>query len=151
MMGYVLGLDISTKTGWGVVSSQRKLVATGLIHLKTKDIKSRIDTLSTEVSEILRNYKIDKVVIEAVFHGPNAKTTALLNQLQGAVISAIPPEVEIVFTNASSARKKVLGQGKKHTKNDVYNWAVKAFKLKQFTFTKHNDITDSILLAIFGL
>jgi crossover junction endodeoxyribonuclease RuvC len=147
----VLGLDISTKTGWSVVSNSGNLLEFGLIKLKTKDLKSRIDTLSSEIKAILLKHKIDKVVIEAVFHGPNPKTTALLNKLQGAVILSLPDTVEIILVNASSARKQVLGQGTKYSKIDVYNWAVKHHKLKDFIFTKHNDITDSILLSHFGI
>lgn len=148
---YVLGLDVSTKTGWAILDSKSNLVDYGLIKLKSKDLKERLDCLNLEIGKILSKHTINTVVIEAVYHGPNPKTTALLNKLQGSVVSTLPSNISIKFTNATRARKEVLGKGKSYKKQDVYDWAIKKYKLKNFSFSTSNDITDAILLASYGL
>lgn len=146
----VLGLDISLSCGYAVISSTKELKTYGCIKIKVKDLKARVDTLVNEVLKIVDQFHPVLIVIEQTYFGPSATTTALLNKFQGAVLSHIPSNILVIFVNASSARKTVLGKGKKHSKEDVFNWAVDQYKLKDLIFKKHNDITDAILLAHLG-
>ena len=116
----------------------------------TWEIKTDRKEIVKEIQKIVEDYSIDTVIIEEVFHGVNVKTTAILNRLNGAVTSNLSKDINIILVNASSARKSILGKGKKHSKEDVFNWATTKYKLKEVTFKKHNDITDSILLAYLG-
>lgn len=149
-MDRILGLDISLSCGYSILENGNKLITVGCIKVKVKELKSRLKFLSTEVIKIIEEFKPNLIVIEQVFHGPSATTTALLNRLQGAVLVSIPDNIDVIFVNASSARKTILGQGKKHSKLEVFNWIVKKFKLKNYVFSKDNDRTDSILLSIYG-
>lgn len=148
-----LGLDLSiTCTGWSIID-HTTLLAYGKIEtkkLKTTNIRVRLKYIILEIDKIIKEFSPTTVVIEDVYQGINAKTVAILNRLNGAVVTNIPMTIEVNVTNVSHARKVVLGSGKKHDKKEVFDWSVKKYKLKDFKFTKHNDITDSILLAEWG-
>jgi len=149
----ILGLDLSiASTGWSILDNN-KLKDVGTIKtakLKTTDVQIRLKFIDKALKEIITKYSPELVVIEEVYQGKNSKTTGVLNRLNGAVQVNLPDDVRLVLIAATSARKVVLGQGKKHDKEEVFNWAVKRHKLKNFTFEKNNDETDSILLATYG-
>jgi crossover junction endodeoxyribonuclease RuvC len=149
-MGRVLGLDISLSCGYSIIENGNQLITLGCIKVKEKDLKKRLKYLSIEIVKLIKEFSPELVVIEQVFYGPSVTTTALLNKLQGAVTVSVPENTEVIFVNASSARKSILGAGKRHTKLDVFNWAIRKFKLKNLSFKKDNDKTDSILLSMYG-
>lgn len=144
-MNIILSLDISTSTGYCVMYEKR-LIAYGIIKLKGKELQERCNELACFVEDLELKYKPDFAVIEDTFVGPNPRTTALLNKLQGAVIKTLTcPIISII---AKSARKKVLG--KDEGKQKAFDSIVKMYNFKDFVFKKHNDITDAIVLALSG-
>lgn len=149
----ILGLDLSiSSTGWSIVDLDT-IVSYGKIktkQLKTKDIKQRLKFIVIEIKKIIEKFSPTAIIIEDVYHGVNAKTVAILNRLNGAVIVSLPDNIDVKVINVSHARKVILTTGKRHDKNDVFLWAVSKYKLKNFNFKDHNDITDSILLAHYG-
>lgn len=104
-----------------------------------------------ELDKIVKQHSPSKVVIEDVYHGVNPKTTAILNRLHGAVVVSFSSSTEVVVVGAATARKNVLGQGKTHPKEEVFETMSKKYNLTDFIFKKNNDETDAILLAEFGL
>lgn len=146
----ILGLDIASTTGFSILSED-KLIAFGAFKVdESKLYRIRFKKLRLEVKRLIKDYKPKTVVLEGVYQGRNAKTTALLNNYRGIVMECVPLKSNLLTTSTSTARMEVLGQGKKHTKEDVFKWAKKKYKLKGLKFSADNDITDSILLSFWA-
>jgi Holliday junction resolvasome RuvABC endonuclease subunit len=109
------------------------------------------------VSLLIEKFKPDLVAIEEIHMTRNAKSTILLGMYGGVVILAVPDNIKLDTVNAESAKKVVLKnhfsliRKGKATKEDVFNWAVNLFDLKEFKFKSENDITDSILVAYYSM
>lgn len=83
----VIGLDISTNTGWAVIEDD-KLIDRGFIVLNSKmDLSQRLKYFSIELTRLFEKNKVDWVFIEDVFLGiSGAKTLAYLARLNGAAM-----------------------------------------------------------------
>ena len=150
----VLGLDVATKTGFAVLQDS-DIIDTGIIKLNSKhDYRTRLQCLRNSVLKLLEEHNPDVVALEAVYttnnrQRQNVKTVALLNQMRGVVVECIPQDIEVVDVYNRTAKKQVMGSGS-CTKQQVFDWVVKVYKLKEFTFNKHNDITDAVLVALYA-
>lgn len=151
----VLGLDVATKTGFAIID-ESGIINSGIIQLNPKvTYRERLKFLREQVLELLINYKPDIVALETVYavkhkKKQNVKTVAVLNWMRGVVMESIPRNSELIDVYATTARKDVIGSGRA-TKEDVFNWAVKEYELDDFVFSKHNDVTDAILLARWAM
>lgn len=146
----MLGLDIATTTGYNVIEGG-KLTHYGVIELdETLPYPERYKVFRKEIERLIKAHKPQVIALEQVFQGRNVKTTAYLNALRGIAMSLIPSKCDFRTNAVSSIRKEVLGAGKKHDKEEVFEWAVSKFGLTDFTFKKHNDITDSILISYWA-
>lgn len=144
-----LGLDIATTTGVSVFEGG-KLVFYGTITLDDDlSYPERYKAFRKEIERLIREHKPRVIALEQVFQGKNVKTTAYLNALRGVAMSLVPNYCEFRTDAVSRIRKQVLGEGK-HDKEEVFDWAVKKFGLKDFVFKTHNDITDAILLSYWA-
>ena len=148
----VLGLDIATCTGYSVVEG-KKVTNKGIILLNSKlPYKPRFKQFRKELVKLLREHKPDAVVLEGVYSGRNVSTSAYLNNLRGIAIEVIPLYSEFLSAQVKKVRSEVMGNGNS-TKEDVFQWVCKKYKIKdlQIKRDKDKDITDSILLATWGL
>lgn len=141
----VLGLDISTKTGYCVLADE-DIIAYGVIKLKSKELQERCKELAGEIQELEFMYKPDIAILESAFVGPNPSTTALLNKLQGAVIKTLSCPIRNIV--ARSARKLVMG--KDTGKQGAFDYVVSRYNLLDLVYKKDNDITDATILALTG-
>lgn len=147
----VLGLDIATRTGFALLEDS-VLTKFGWIKLeRINTYRERFRSFRKGLLEVLESVRPDIVVIEETYVGRNVKTTAYLNMLRGICIESVPDVVKLFTSHVSSMRAEILGRGCKHDKKEVYSYCVSRFKLKSFTYKGHNDITDAILLALWGL
>lgn len=153
----VLGLDVATCTGFALMDSPNKLIEYGTIKLKSKDnYRVRFKKLRLAILLLIDKFKPDLVVLETALimggkrHFTAGKTIAYLNNLRGIVLELVPDEVGLESVNVRTARKQVLRNGKL-TKEQTFHLIVSLFTLKDFEFKKHNDITDAILLAQYGI
>jgi crossover junction endodeoxyribonuclease RuvC len=146
----VLGLDIATCTGFAVITN-KKIIEIGKIKIPSKlEYRDRFQLFRSELVKLIDKHKPDAVALEGVYSGKNRKTTAFLNNLRGIAIEAVPKEVFFFSGQVKKVRKAVLDDGNL-TKEEIFKWAVKKYKLKNLDFKKDNDITDAILLANWGI
>lgn len=148
----ILGLDIAQSTGWSIIDGKGNLLDYGIIKISLKG-QAELDRLElkrfrSEYIALIVKYNPTLVVLESIFVGPDPTKAATLNQQRGIVIEAT--DTEVLGEYLSRVRKVILGAGKKHDKKEVFHWAVSKFSLPDFKWTKHNDITDSILLSFYG-
>ena len=147
----VLGLDIATQTGWSVLDSAG-LIEYGIIKIPTSKkagLQARLLAFKQEMISLYEKIQPEVICFEAVYSGPNVKTTQFLNMLRGIAVATMPETSSMITVVASSARLKVIGKGN-CGKKGAFDWVKRKYLLNSFKFSTHNDITDSIVLAEYG-
>ena len=107
----------------------------------------RLLFLENNIKEVIEKYKPDRVILEDIFKGRNAKTFKILSMARGVVIKTIYQATGKDPINIMpSATRKLIGI--KNTKEDAFDFIVKKYKLTDYEFDKHNDLTDAIALGL---
>lgn len=117
----VMGIDCGTEvTGWGVVDSDPAtrspmLVCRGygVVRLaKQKSLPERLRQVFEELSEKMKHFAPDVVVIEEVFYSVNAKSALKLGQVRGvALLTAGVAELPVAEYAPLSIKSAVVGYG----------------------------------------
>lgn len=149
-MTKILGLDISiSSTGYCLINNGKLLRnSCGLIQPNPKQsYGQRLLFLEDNIKDIIKKNKPDEIIIEDIFKGRNAKTFKILSMARGVAVKAIYQETgkDPISIMASETRKLI---GIKNTKEDAFDFIVKKFKLDDFEFDTHNDMTDAMALAL---
>jgi Holliday junction resolvasome RuvABC endonuclease subunit len=152
----VLGLDLSSSTGYAVFNGREELVSYGKIVLpkSTPPHAERFQVWREEFIKLCEAYEPSVIVIEELHMTRNLNTMKILCGLLAVTAMVAPEGLEFVMCHQSTAKKDIvkpaLGRAKLN-KEDVFNWAVQEYDLKDFTFKRDNDITDAILVARWGV
>lgn len=120
----ILGIDPGTMIlGYGVILVDRRkvhYVDMGVVDLrKIKDHFAKLNTVFTEVGNIIRRYSPDDMAIEAPFYGKNPQVMLKLGRAQGTAIAAAmaagigifeyaPRKVKMAVTGNGAASKEQL-------------------------------------------
>lgn len=152
-MTKILGLDVSSaSTGFCIFNKGRLLKSSlGTINPNSKDCYgARLKFFKDELVKLIRKYKPDKVVMEDIFKGRNIKTFKTLAMFRGVCFITVFEEMgcDPICVMPTEARKLVGVKGT--AKEDGFGFAVKKYKLNDFDFDTHNDITDAIVLGLSG-
>jgi Holliday junction resolvasome RuvABC endonuclease subunit len=145
----ILGLDISSvSTGYCIISGGR-LVKSTCGNIKTNSRKSygeRLNDFESQLIDVIKKYKPDEIIIEDIFKGRSMLTFKSLAMFRGVGINTIYRETgkNPISVMASEARSLV---GIKNKKEDAFEFIVNKYNL-DYDFEEHNDITDSITLAL---
>ena len=112
-MEKILSLDLSTKrSGWAYYEMPDCKIEYGVIASSAADIEKRIGVMRDGIIELLKTYKVEKIIIEEVRpDGYNNHTGKVLTWLQGCIAIAVyeyDKNITIDFIGASSWRS-VLG------------------------------------------
>lgn len=145
----VLALDVSTRsTGWFIDKrSCGKIVPDEDLSFDQKLVYFR-----QEVIRLLEKYAPDLCCIEDAYYQPrkgSIHTLKTLCKFGGVAIEACASRgVPVEIMTATTARKYCCGEREgKVTKEDVFAFFVAKYDLKDWTFSKYNDITDAMALA----
>jgi len=145
----ILGLDISTKsTGWFIAKRSCGIIAPDpKISFEEKLVVFRV-----ELDFLLTKYAPDLVVIEDAYYRPgfgSIHTLKALVKFAGVAQELCASKgIQTEIITATSARKYCCGKGgQKVTKKDVFHFFVEKYDLRDWTFNKHNDITDAMALS----
>lgn len=114
----MLGIDPgSAVTGYGVVRraglGPASLVECGVIRTHADaPLADRLRDIHAGVTELLARHAPDTVVVEDVFHGRNARTTAVLGHARGVILlAAAQAGHPIVELPPARIKKAVTGAG----------------------------------------
>ena len=146
----ILAIDASTKsTGWAIFNNT-KLETYGCITSSSTDLVKRIYKMIDELKEIIKNNKIEKIIMEEVRPEQglqNIKTHKALMYLQAAITFLQHdsfPNVEIKYVYPSEWRR-VCGI---KTGSGVRRESLKpkdiAFVKKEYSIDVNDDIADAI-------
>ena len=103
----LLSLDLSTKSSGWCVGQDGNLESHGCISASSRDVIKRIIKMRDQLSEIVKNNKIDKIIMEEVRPEYNSHTNKVLMWLQAVIVVAayeVNPKIEYEFIGASEWR-----------------------------------------------
>ena len=143
----IISLDVSSaSTGWCYMNGG-KIGKYGKIKIKqTLDKGNKLFIFRTELEKLLKKYASNNIVIENGFAGRNISTLKTLSNFSGVAQECVYTTlgVEPFIMN----NKIVKAYFEVKTKEELFEVIKKMFKLKNFVFKEHNDVTDSIGQAI---
>ena len=147
----IMGIDPGlADLGWGVVTNEKsliKLVDFGVIKTKsTQKLTDRLQSIYREITKIIKNYQPNRIGIEQLFFGKNAKTAMVVGEARGVVLLALaqlgyepiefkPAEIKMTLTGYGNADKKQI------------QFMVKTM-LKLKHIPKPDDAADALAVAI---
>jgi len=145
----ILGLDVSTRsTGWFIAKR-----SCGIISPDPKaSFEEKLVVFRIELDYLLSKYNPDLVVIEDAYYRPgfgSIHTLKALVKFAGVAQELCESKgIQTEIITATMARKYCCGRsGEKVTKQDVFDFFVEKYDLDDWTFNKHNDITDAMALS----
>lgn len=154
MSKIVLGLDVSsTSTGWAVIKSgrfyKREGIDYGWIKPSRKySLVEKLDFFGDSIEEVVFKVSPDYIGIEDIFLSRNVKTLKVLGRFSGVALRDSYRESGIIpkIVQVREARAKITGT---QNKIEVFNFVKKKYKLHDWEFDSHNDITDAIVVALY--
>ena len=99
----ILSLDSSTKSTGYCIGQNGKIESHGCITASSKDVIKRIIKMRDQLSEIIKNNKIEKIVMQEVRPQYNSHTNKVLMWLQAVIVVAayeINAKIEFEFIQA---------------------------------------------------
>lgn len=113
----VLGIDPGLRNlGWGIIDaegSRLRHVANGVIHsIASDDLATRLLSLHTQLSEVLRQYCPETAAVEHTFVNKDAVATLKLSQARGIAL-LVPAQFGLSVGEyaPNSVKKAVVGVG----------------------------------------
>ncbi len=146
----ILGIDPgSINCGYAILEKNKNkivLLEAGIIKIKAKILQEQIVELVEGFDLIIKDKKIDEVVIEDIFYAYNPKTVIKLAQFRGALSLKVLQEIgNFSEYTPLQVKKAVTGNGK--AKKEQVAFMVKRI-LGITKEIKPMDITDAIAVAL---
>jgi crossover junction endodeoxyribonuclease RuvC len=149
----ILGVDTSLRsTGVGIVDSmgsRLKAVEYGTIKApRTLSLSECLHKINSGIAEFIERSKPDAAAIEGVFFSKNVKTTLMLGEARGAVITACAAHGIPVYEYAPrSVKQAVVGVGGAE-KDQVAKMVMMLLGLRE---QPQEDAADALAVAICHL
>jgi len=136
--------------GYGLISVNKKeisLLAMGAIHLnKYNDHSLRLKKIFERTIQLLKDYKVDEMAIEAPFYGKNAQSMLKLGRAQGVAMAAsLLREVPVKEYMPKKIKKSITGNGSA-SKEQVASMLKSIVSYKESP--KYLDATDGLAVAV---
>jgi Holliday junction resolvasome RuvABC endonuclease subunit len=165
-MTTVLALDISSASTGICVYKDGDILYNEAVRLKQKSHAERLLIFEVALKAIISTYNPDIIAIEDCWQGSNRKTFKVLALYHGVAYKIcyettrkepfviMPSEVRKCIGHYAkveliSSKKRGLRRGDgSDSKKLTYDFIVKLFSLKEYTFENNNDQTDAIAVAL---
>ena len=155
----LLSLDLSTKSSGWCVGQDGNLESHGCISASSRDVIKRIIKMRDQLSKIIKNNKIDKIIMEEVRPEYNSHTNKVLMWLQAVMVVAtyqIDSNIEYEFVGASewrAALKIKQGRGVKRQAlkpQDIQNTIFQLMMMKLMLYVFLMPIGRSLIMKLTG-
>lgn len=149
----VLGVDTSLRsTGWGVVEAQgsrMRALGYGIIKNRPALPHSRCFlNIRAQIESCCRDFTLDAAALEGVFFSKNLKTTLVLGEARGVVVSTCAAEgISIYEYSPRKVKQAVVGTGGAH-KDQVAGMVRRILGVEG---DLGNDESDALAIAICHL
>ena len=145
----ILAIDPSTHvSGWSI-GENTILQQHGCITASSKVVEKRIIKMRDQLLEIIKNNKIDKIIMQEVRPNFGTHTTKVLMWLQAVIIISayeINPKIEYEFVSASEWRAALkIKQGRGIKREQVKMSDIEYVKNK-YNITVNDDQADAICI-----
>ena len=103
----ILSLDLSTRSSGYAIGDDESLQIHGCIIASSRDVVKRIIKMRDQLSKIIKDNKIDKIIMEEVRPEYNSHTNKVLMWLQAVIVVAayqIDSNIQYEFIGASEWR-----------------------------------------------
>lgn len=170
---HILGIDPGTgRTGWGIINNFNSEISPlkienngnfeyvdhGCIQTSQDDtMPKRLLSLHNQLSEIIKNYKPQSVIIERIFFGRNTKTAISVGQARGVIMLAAGIYNLPTFEYTSISVKHFLSGYGRTEKKDIQIIVRKLLKSnkRRLPFSTKDkgfdDAADALAIAIFHI
>lgn len=146
----ILGIDPGlANTGWGIVkveNQQTKALHYGLIKTSPrKNLSSRLFHLHQEINRLIKKFKPDRMAVEKVFFGVNAKTALIVGQARGVtLLAAAQNKIKVNEYTPLQIKIAITGYGRAD-KTQVQKMIKNLLKLKKIP--RSDDAADALAAA----
>lgn len=146
-----------SSTGYAVFKNE-ELIKYGKIQSKKNDFKdedSRLNYMCNIIENIIKEYKVEKIICEDQFTSINSKTILSLRKLIGGIMrTADYNNIDVKYYYPSTWRKILnINKGKSNDKklaayNYLLSYDINVGEFKATGVHKNDDIVDAICIGI---
>ena len=145
----VLALDLSTRSSGYALGIDGALENHGFISASNTNPIKRIIKMRDQITKLIKNYKINKIIMEQVRPEYNSHTMKILMWLQAAIVIAayeVNPQIQCEFIGASSWRAQLkIKQGRGIKRNQLKPQDIQYVKNK-YNIQVNDDEADAICI-----
>ena len=145
----VLSLDLSTHSSGWCIGQDGVLETHGCITASSKDVKNRIIKMRDQLITIIKENKIEKIIMEQVRPDYNSHTSKVLMWLQAAVVIAtyqISPKIQCQFIGVNEWRAVLKIKQGRGIKRDVLKPQDIQYVKDKYGITVNDDQADAICI-----
>lgn len=149
----ILGIDPGLNiTGYGIIQKNQnnlKFIKAGFIKTSSKDnIEIRLVKIYQDLVNIIRNHRLDAIVLEKLYaHYRHPLTACLLGHARGIIcLACAQNNIRLFEYSATRTKKAILGRGSA-SKLQIQHMVLNILGLKDNSKISL-DITDALSLAI---
>ena len=145
----LLSLDLSTKSSGWCIGTNGQLESHGYITANSKDVIKRIIKMRDQLSEIIKNNNINKIIMEEVRPEYNSHTNKVLMWLQAIIVVAayeINPSIECEFIGASTWRAALNIKQGRGIKREALKPKDIQYVYNKYKITVNDDQADAICI-----
>ena len=146
----ILSLDLSTKSSGWCIGQDGKFEKSGCVAATSKNVNARIIKIRDEISKIIKENNIDKIVMQQVQPEYNSHTNKVLMWLQAAIVLAayeINPKIQCEFIGATEWRAALkIKQGRGIKREMLKPQDIKYVEDKYSIKVQNDDQADAICI-----
>lgn len=145
----ILSLDLSTKSSGYAIGQDKSLESHGCITASSRDVVKRIIKMRDQLSKLIKNNKIDKIVMQEVRPEYNSHTNKVLMWLQAVIVIAayqVDSSIECQFIGASTWRATLKIKQGRGIKRQVLKPQDIQYVQNKYKITVNDDQADAICI-----
>ena len=145
----ILSLDLSTRSSGWCVGKDGSLEDHGCITASSRDVVKRIIKMRDQLSKLIKNNKIDKIIMEEVRPEYNSHTNKVLMWLQAIIVVAayqIDSNIEYEFVGASEWRAALKIKQGRGVKRQILKPQDIQYVKDKYGITVNDDQADAICI-----
>ena len=145
----ILSLDLSTRSSGYAIGEGGSLETHGCITANSRDVVKRIIKMRDQLSKLIKNNKIDKIIMEEVRPEYNSHTNKVLMWLQAVIVVAayqIDSNIEYEFVGASEWRAALKIKQGRGVKRQILKPQDIQYVKDKYGITVNDDQADAICI-----